>query len=73
VCRYSADGALLETVRVPVRNPASCTFGGPDLKTLFITTASEDNTPEQLQAFPLTGALFAVRVEVAGVAAARFG
>jgi sugar lactone lactonase YvrE len=73
VCRYSADGALLETVRVPVRNPASCTFGGPDLKTLFITTASEDNTPEQLQEFPLTGALFAVRVDVAGVAAARFG
>lgn len=73
VCRYSPQGELLETIRVPVRNPASCTFGGPDLKTLFITTASEDNTPEQLKEFPLTGALFAVRVEVAGVPAARFG
>ena len=73
VCRYSADGALLDTVRVPARNPASCTLGGPDLKTLFITTASEDNTSEQLKEFPLTGALFAVQVEVAGVPAARFG
>lgn len=73
VCRYSADGALLDTVRVPARNPASCTLGGPELKTLFITTASEDNTPEQLKEFPLTGALFAVQVEVAGVPAARFG
>ena len=73
VCRYSPQGELLETIRVPVRNPASCTFGGPDLKTLFITTASEDNTPEQLKEFPLTGALFSVRVEVAGVPAARFG
>ena len=73
VCRYSADGALLQTVRVPARNPASCTLGGPDLKTLFITTASEDNTPEELAKFPLTGSLFSVRVEVSGVAAARFG
>ena len=73
VCRYSPQGELLETISVPVRNPASCTFGGPDLKTLFITTASEDNTPEQLKEFPLTGALFSVRVEVAGVPAARFG
>ncbi|MET0320307.1 MAG: SMP-30/gluconolactonase/LRE family protein [Duganella sp.] len=73
VCRYSPDGELLDTVRVPVRNPASCTFGGPDFKTLFITTASEDNTPEQLAEYPLTGALFAVRVDVAGVPAGRFG
>ena len=73
VCRYSPQGELLETIRVPARNPASCTFGGPDLKTLFITTASEDNTPEELEKYPLTGALFSVRVEVAGVPAARFG
>lgn len=72
-CRYSPQGELLETIRVPARNPASCTFGGPDLKTLFITTASEDNTPEELEKYPLTGALFSVRVEVAGVPAARFG
>lgn len=73
VCRYSPAGELLDTVPVPVRNPASCTFGGADLKTLYITTASEDNTPAQLAAHPLTGAVFAVRVEVAGVPAARFG
>jgi sugar lactone lactonase YvrE len=73
VCRYSPEGELLETIDVPVRNPASCTFGGADLKTLYITTAREDNTPEQLAAHPLTGAVFAVRVDVAGVPAARFG
>ena len=73
VCRYSADGELLQTIAVPARNPASCTFGGDDFRTLFITTASEDNTAEQLAAYPLTGALFAVRVDVAGVAAPRFG
>ncbi|NRR28913.1 SMP-30/gluconolactonase/LRE family protein, partial [Oxalobacteraceae bacterium] len=71
VCRYTAQGELLQTVTLPVRNPASCTFGGTDLKTLYITTAREDNTPEQLAAHPLSGALFAVQVEVAGVPAAR--
>lgn len=73
VCRYSADGELLDIIPVPARNPASCTFGGADLKTLYITTAREDNTPEQLKEFPLTGALFSVRLDVAGVPAARFG
>ncbi|RFP14996.1 MULTISPECIES: SMP-30/gluconolactonase/LRE family protein [unclassified Duganella] len=73
VCRYSADGALLDTIHVPALHPASCTFGGADLKTLYITTACEGNTPEQLQEFPLTGGLFAVRLDVAGVPAARFG
>ncbi len=73
VCRYSPDGELLQTIVVPARNPASCTFGGADLKTLFITSAREDNTAQQLSDYPLTGALFALRVDVAGVPAARFG
>ena len=73
VCRYSADGALLETVRLPALNPASCTLGGPDLKTLYITTAREEHTPQQLADYPLSGALFAVRVDVAGIPANRFG
>ncbi|MFC0166757.1 SMP-30/gluconolactonase/LRE family protein [Pseudoduganella danionis] len=73
VCRYAPDATLLETVTVAARNPASCTLGGPDLRTLYITTACEDNTPEQLQAYPLSGALFAARVAVPGVAAYRYG
>ena len=73
VCRYSPGGELLQTIAVPARNPASCTFGGADLKTLFITTAREDNSAQQLSEYPLSGALFALRVDVAGVPAARFG
>jgi D-xylonolactonase len=73
VCRYSPAGELLQTIPVPTRNPASLTFGGLDLKTLYITSAREDMTPRQLDDMPLAGGLFAVRVEVAGVPAARFG
>jgi sugar lactone lactonase YvrE len=39
LARYRADGALLETVPVPVDRPTSCTFGGADGTTLFVTTA----------------------------------
>lgn len=73
VCRYSPQGELLATVWVAARNPASCTLGGADLKTLFITTAREENSPAQLAELPLSGALFAVPVEVPGLPAARFG
>ncbi|WP_406207595.1 SMP-30/gluconolactonase/LRE family protein [Kitasatospora sp. NBC_01560] len=50
----STDGAVLATVELPVPRATSCAFGGPDLRTLWITTA---RTPEH----PLSGALFACR------------
>jgi sugar lactone lactonase YvrE len=36
---FSPAGDLLEELRLPVRCPTSCAFGGPDLRTLFITSA----------------------------------
>lgn len=36
----SAEGAPLGWLDVPARRPTSCAFGGPDLRTLFVTTAS---------------------------------
>lgn len=73
VCRYTPDGALDTIVRLPVSQPSSCAFGGPDLKTLYITSARQDLRPDQLAAQPLAGALFAVQVDVAGLPVARFG
>lgn len=73
VCRYGPGGTLDTIVRVPVSQPSSCAFGGPDLKTLYITSARQDLNPDQLAAQPLAGALFSVPVEVAGLPAARFG
>lgn len=73
VCRYTPDGALDTIVRMPVSQPSSCAFGGPDLKTLYITSARQDLGQDRLAAEPLAGALFAVSVDVAGLPAARFG
>ena len=57
---YSPEGSLLATVPVPVDRPTSCAFGGPDLATLFITTAQEglDDTARARQ--PDAGRMFRV-------------
>ena len=41
-------------------------FGGPDLKTLFITTAAKNLSAEQLAEEKIAGGLFAIDVDVAG-------
>lgn len=37
---FSPTGRVLETHPVPTDRPTNCTFGGPDLRTLFVTTAT---------------------------------
>lgn len=59
---HSPQGEVLAEVVLPARLVTSCTFGGDDLRDLFITTSREDlEHPE-----PQAGALFKVRVSVAG-------
>lgn len=66
--RYAPDGYLLQTIALPVSRPTMCAFGGPDLRTLFISTASDTLTPEQMRREPLAGALFQVTPGVRGIA-----
>lgn len=35
---FAPNGRVLETHPVPVDRPTNCTFGGPDLRTLFVTS-----------------------------------
>jgi sugar lactone lactonase YvrE len=42
VRRYTPDGVLDAVVELPVTKVTACTFGGPRLDTLFITTSRED-------------------------------
>jgi sugar lactone lactonase YvrE len=73
--RYSPTGELIGRVELPVSNVTKIAFGGPDLKTLFITTARLHLTPEQRAEQPLAGGLFTARADVAGLAqtAVRLG
>lgn len=67
--RYRPDGTLDGVVEVPVRNVTACTFGGPRLDQLFITTSRRGMGDA---AEPAAGALFRADVAVTGLPAAAF-
>lgn len=66
--RLSPSGQVLAEVRTPVPCPTMPCFGGPDLKTLFITTSRQGRSASELAQHPQAGGVFAMRVEVAGLA-----
>ena len=70
--RYDPQGKLERIVQLPVPRATDCTFGGPDLKTLYVTSARETMTPEQLAAAPLSGSLFAIDCDVRGLPSNSF-
>lgn len=72
VRRISPDGRTIDRVELPVRDASSCTFGGDDLGDLYITTAREDLTPEQVALEPTAGGLFRARPGPRGVRPHRF-
>ncbi|MDR2117161.1 MAG: SMP-30/gluconolactonase/LRE family protein [Planctomycetaceae bacterium] len=61
------NGQLLETIRLPVSRVTSLTFGGSELKTIFITTASLGLTPEMQPLEPNAGGLFVYESKIAGL------
>jgi sugar lactone lactonase YvrE len=68
VHRYDG-GALDAVVDVPTPKPTACTFGGPGLTTLYVTTTRENLPPGS---DPLAGALFALEPGVAGLPVRTF-
>lgn len=70
--RYAPDGQVDRVLDLPVQKPTSCAFGGPDLATLYITSAVWDLTDEQRRSQPQAGGLFAVEVGVKGLPEPRF-
>ena len=59
VVRYGPDGQIDRIVALPVRQTSSCAFGGPDLATLYVTSAWDGLSPAERDAQPLAGGLFA--------------
>jgi sugar lactone lactonase YvrE len=71
--RYTPGGRLDTVVRLPVSQVTSAAFGGADLSTLYITTARENFTPDDLQAQPQAGDIFACTPGVTGRLPYLFG
>jgi sugar lactone lactonase YvrE len=70
--RYTPAGKVDRVIEVPVANPTCCCFGGEDLGTLYVTTATQRLTPEDLAKQPLAGSLLALRPGVHGLPEGRF-
>lgn len=64
IVRIAPNGSLDRVVSLPVQNPTTCTFGGPEFKTLYVTSARS--------AERLSGSLFAMQPEIAGLPDGRF-
>jgi sugar lactone lactonase YvrE len=67
VTRYAPDGRIVEVLRVPVPRPTSCAFGGPDLATLFVTSARIGLDAAALAQAPRSGSVLAVRTDGRGL------
>lgn len=65
--RYSPAGELLQRIRFPASNITKVAFGGPDLRTLYATSAQQGLTAEALAGQPQAGDLFAISVDVPGL------
>ena len=70
--RYTPEGKLDTAIPLPTTNPTSPVFAGPDLRTLYITTARHRLTPDQLAAEPLAGAVLTLEPGVQGLPGNRF-
>ncbi len=66
-------GKLLSTIEMPAHNITSCAFGGPNLDTLYVTSAKLDMTAEELAKYPNAGGVFKVVPGVKGVESYFFG
>ena len=61
VVRFSPTGKVDQIIEMPVENITNCVFGGQDMKTLFITTASSENKNA------IDGSLFSVDLSYQGI------
>lgn len=72
VVRYTPSGEVDRVIEVPAANATCCCFGGDDLGTLYITTATQRLSEDELAKQPLAGSLLAVRPGVRGLPESRF-
>ncbi|WP_163268566.1 IclR family transcriptional regulator domain-containing protein [Chelativorans alearense] len=60
VVRLNEDGDFEQILSIPVSSPTGIAFGGPDMSTLYVTTARAGMSREQLQNAPQSGHLLAI-------------
>jgi sugar lactone lactonase YvrE len=71
VARFSPDGELVATVRMPARDITKMALGGKDLKTAYVTSATKNMEQADFADYPASGSLLSFDSPVAGVAPTR--
>lgn len=67
VLQLNPAGEVLSEISMPVQRPTSITFGGQDLRHLFITSATEGLTESERLEQPYAGDLFVIEPGVTGL------
>ena len=67
ILKLSPTGELLQQIDLPLKCPTAVCFGGPDLRTLYVTSACGGRPAEELAQYPNSGKVLAFRVDVAGL------
>ena len=67
ICQFAPDGRLLAEFPVPAQCPTMPCFGGDDLRTLYLTTARQGRPEAELAAWPHSGCVLSMRVDVPGL------
>jgi L-arabinonolactonase len=63
IVRFTPDGKIDQFIEMPVQNITNCVFGGSDMKTLFITTATNEDDGRT----DMDGDLFAINLQYQGI------
>lgn len=72
IVRYAPDGTIDREIPLPVQRPTSCTFGGPALNQLYITSASIGLSAAERAEQPLAGSLLVLETDAAGLVDALY-
>ncbi|MEH2137521.1 SMP-30/gluconolactonase/LRE family protein [Nostoc sp.] len=72
VIRFNPKGKEILRIKLPVQLPTSCTFGGEDLRTLYITTASVGLSQAEIDKSLYSGDLFAIQTDFTGLPSYSF-
>jgi len=73
IIRYDPAGNIERRINLPVPRPTSCTFGGADRQTLYVTSARTGLAAETLASAPDCGHVFSVDLDIRGTPNNLFG
>ncbi len=65
--RLSPEGEVVREIALPVRCPTMPCFGGPDLRTLYVTSSRQNRPAAELVEQPFAGCVLALDVDVPGL------